>query len=269
MDATRQVLDEVMRWAEARLDRRLTVEVLAHRAGYSAAHFSRAFSAMAGESPARWLTGRRVAKATGLLTSSRAHVLDIALACGFDDATTFARAFRRRTGLSPSAFRASVRPQEPRSHAAHVRIGGIAPSAGFRLCGLMADVAADPAAPGALWQALFRALDEMGIARTERELRQVAFWRGDPTVRYTCVAGFVGGDADGLPLPFVSVDVPPCLCRCFIVEGEADCLAGAYAEIYGWLLAETGDRPAADFVFERPRPAGRAGVEIWLPVALR
>jgi AraC-like DNA-binding protein/predicted transcriptional regulator YdeE len=266
MGATRQIIEEVMCWAEAHLDQALSVEVLARRAGYSLSHFSRLFAVVAGESPARWLIGRRVKMAAERLLANREHVLDVAFACGFRDVTTFPRAFRRRTGLSPTAFR-RLHSTEAARRSPPVRAGGVVPSAAFHLCGLMADVSADPAAPGMLWRTLFQMLDEAGVPIAGREFRQVAFWRGDPEVRYTCIAGFVGAEGDDLPLPFVSLDIPSCTCRCFVVDGKAECLAGAYDEIYSALLPGSGDRAAGDFVLERPRRDGGEGVEIWLPIA--
>lgn len=265
MRANRQIIEEVMRWAEERLADDLSVPAMAERAGYTEAHFSRLFSAVAGESPACWLTGRRVARAAERLRSSKVHVFDIALDCGFADATTFARAFRRRTGLSPSAYRraAGVGNQRP---AALVQDMGTVASPAFCLCGLTAEVAADPAAPAALWQAARRHLAETGLPIDPQDLWQVAFWRGDPQVRYTCAVGFVCRDGEGLPLPFALLRVPAALCRRFVVERPDEALAAAYEMIYGDLLPAAGDRLAADFVIERPRPDGGEGVEIWVPI---
>jgi AraC-like DNA-binding protein len=44
--------------------------------------------------------------ALGMLRQSRQRVIDVAQAVGFDDATSFAKAFRRWTGESPTSYRA-------------------------------------------------------------------------------------------------------------------------------------------------------------------
>lgn len=266
MRANRLIVEEVMRWAEERLADDLGVPAMAERAGYAEAHFSRLFSTVAGEGPACWLTGRRVARAAERLRSGSDHVLDIALDCGFADVTTFSRAFRRRTGLSPSAYRRAAGIGD-RQLAAPIREMGTVASPAFRLCGLTAEVAADPAAPAALWQEVRRRLAEAGRRTDPRNFRQVAFWRGDSQVRYTCAVGFVCDDGEGLPLPFVLLGVPAALCRRFVIERPEEVLAAAYETIYGDLLPVTGDRLAADFVIERPRPDGGEGIEIWVPVA--
>jgi AraC-like DNA-binding protein/predicted transcriptional regulator YdeE len=264
MRANREIIEAVMRWAEERIAADLSVGAMAERAGYSAAHFARLFSAVAGESPAGWLTGRRVARAAERLRAGRSHVLDIALDCGFTDVTTFARAFRRRTGLSPSAYR---RAAGGGRSAELVRMSGTLASPAFRLCALTADVTADPAAPAALWQTLRRHLADDGMDIDLLDWRQVAFWRGNPEARYTCAVGFVCGEGESLPLPFALLAIPAAICRRFVIEGRTDCLAAAYATIYGDLLPAAGDRLAASFVIERPRPDGGEGAEIWVPIA--
>ena len=266
MRLNRQIIEEVMRWAEDRLADGLTVSAMAERAGYSDAHFSRLFLAVAGEPPGCWLTGGRVARAAECLRSANARVLDIALECGFADMTTFARSFRRRTGLSPSAYRRVARPAAERP-AGLVREAGTVASPAFHLCGLTADVAADPSAPAALWQALRQKLADDGLQIDPQLFRQVAFWRGDAQARYTCVVGFVCDIGEELSLPFAILGIPAAVCRRFVVEHPAEGLAPAYEAIYGELLPATGDRLAADFVIERPRPDASEGVEIWVPIA--
>lgn len=256
-----------MRWAEERLADDLSVAALARRAGYSDAHFSRLFLAVVGETPAGWLTGRRVERAAGRLRSGNAHVLDVALDCGFADVTTFARAFRRRTGLSPSAYRRATGGGAERRPVVPVREAGTVALPGFALCALVADVAADPAAPAALWQALRQRLAEEGRRVDPASFRQVAFWRGNPEARYTCAVGYVCEADEDLALPFARLRIPAAVCRRFVAEPSATGFAAAYAAIYGALLPASGDRLAADFVIERPRSDGNDGVEIWVPIA--
>lgn len=265
MRANRQTIEDIMRWVDERLADDLSVAAMAKRAGYSDAHFSRLFSAVAGESPASWLTGRRVTRAAERLRSGRAHVLDVALECGFVDATTFARAFRRRTGLSPSAYRRAMR-ADGGCPVGLVREAGTVASPAFCLSALTVDVLDDPAAPAGLWRAVLLHLEEAGLRVDRRDMRQVAFWRGDPQTRYTCAAGFVCGTGEDLPLPFALLRVPAALCRRFVIERPDETLAAAYEAIYEDLLPAAGDRLAANFVIERPRPDGGEGVEILVPI---
>lgn len=91
--------------AEERLEDGLRVTQLPRLAGVSAAHLSRTFRRQLGMTPSAWLTGRRVARAAQLLSSSGRDVLDIALALGFASPSWFHRAFRAAHGVTPAAYR--------------------------------------------------------------------------------------------------------------------------------------------------------------------
>ena len=63
-------------------------------------------------SPAEYLRRTRLTAAAELLMSeptSRVHIADIAARCGFADATTFTRAFRREFGCTPREWRSRER----------------------------------------------------------------------------------------------------------------------------------------------------------------
>ncbi len=265
MHTTKAVIREVMTWAADHLDEDLAVEVLARRAGYSTPYFSRAFAAVVGESPASWILSKRVERAAERLTSEGSRVVDVALDCGFNDVTTFARAFRRRTGLTPSAFRRARNGAEARPElvvaAERVRLQA------FRLSGLAVDVHGDPTGPAALWQRLMKLIDDMEMVVAPEDFCQVAFWQGDPEMAYTCVAGFRHEGNAPPPLPFVSIDIPAATCRRFLVDDAGQRIGLAYEMIFDTLLPQLRDRPTANFVCELPRADGREGVEIWLPVA--
>ena len=83
----------------------LCVEDLARAAGMNRFTFMRAFRAAFGESPYQYVLAYRLQRAADALRDSHASVLDVALACGFDDAGRFARMFRAQFGLTPSEYR--------------------------------------------------------------------------------------------------------------------------------------------------------------------
>jgi AraC-like DNA-binding protein len=90
----------------ARLDRPLPVSELAAVAGMSRAHFTRLFTQATGLPPAEYVLGRRLDNAARLLVEgARLPVKEIATLTGFTDPNYFAKAFRRRYGLSPTEFR--------------------------------------------------------------------------------------------------------------------------------------------------------------------
>ena len=88
-----------------RLSEKVTVAALAEAAGLSRSHFTRAFTASFGESPARYLLERRIARARELLLETEHPVTEIALSCGFADHAHFSTVFRKEIGLAPSAYR--------------------------------------------------------------------------------------------------------------------------------------------------------------------
>ena len=82
-----------------------SLEELAVLADRSAAHVCRAFATATGLPPHRWLLARRIERARDLLSNSDLPVAEIAAAVGYDDPSYFARLFKRRTGVTPQAWR--------------------------------------------------------------------------------------------------------------------------------------------------------------------
>jgi AraC family transcriptional regulator of arabinose operon len=83
----------------------LRVDRLARDCSLSASRFAHLFQADMGESPARYLDGIRIRKAQELLIGTSRSVKEISLEVGYRDPLYFSRAFRRKVGLSPKAFR--------------------------------------------------------------------------------------------------------------------------------------------------------------------
>ena len=107
-------------WATALSDRRVvkaihavhaditrlwTVAQMAHEAGMSRSSFAAAFTAAVGESPLDYVTNWRIYRAKVLLSSSDASLAEIATRVGYESDTALSRAFRRKVGLPPGAFR--------------------------------------------------------------------------------------------------------------------------------------------------------------------
>ena len=95
---------------QAHLDEDLPLARLAARAGLSPHHFQRAFRRAVGETPRRYVERLRVERAAFRLLHHEGTLLELALECGFTNADTFTRAFRRRFGRTPAAHRARPRP---------------------------------------------------------------------------------------------------------------------------------------------------------------
>jgi AraC-like DNA-binding protein len=83
----------------------LDVPAVAAVAHVSAAHFSRSFRAVFGETPGRYLQRRRVERSMFLLRETDRSITDICLDVGFTSLGTFSRMFRQIVGETPSDYR--------------------------------------------------------------------------------------------------------------------------------------------------------------------
>ena len=88
--------------------RDIGIQELADLVGLSRFHFASAFRLATGHSPHAWLTDLRMQHARQLLSQSELPVTGIALAVGFQTPSSFAAAFRKRLGMTPSQFRRAL-----------------------------------------------------------------------------------------------------------------------------------------------------------------
>jgi AraC family transcriptional regulator len=98
---------------EAHLDADLSAAALARAAGLSPSRFHRVFRAEVGETPHEYVTRLRLDRAAFGLATQEGTVADIAVAVGYATPDTFTRAFTRRFGTTPSAYRAPVAATTP------------------------------------------------------------------------------------------------------------------------------------------------------------
>jgi AraC family transcriptional regulator len=77
-------------------------------ADLSAHRFAHNFKQATGLAPHQYVIRERMARARRMLRSG-ATVAEVAYALGFGSPSRFALAFRRSTGVTPSAYRAAVR----------------------------------------------------------------------------------------------------------------------------------------------------------------
>lgn len=82
-----------------------TVAELAEICGISPRHLHRQFLALTGKTVANYIADVRIEDAKRLLAARDRPIKAIAQNCGFTHANSFARAFRRSTGLTPHDFR--------------------------------------------------------------------------------------------------------------------------------------------------------------------
>ncbi|MEU7031147.1 helix-turn-helix domain-containing protein [Streptomyces sp. NPDC046275] len=115
-------------WAMEHLDRPLTLTDLARHAGVSVRTLSRRFHAETGVSPLQWLLHQRVERARELLETTTLPMDALARACGLGTADSLRHHLLRRTGLTPSAYRASFN-RLPGTGPARPRVRPLTPAA--------------------------------------------------------------------------------------------------------------------------------------------
>lgn len=99
-------LAQTLEWARARLGTPLSVADLARHAHLSPTTLHRRFRAEVGTTPLAWLTSERVDLARGLLEQGVAPLDAVAHRSGLGTTANLRAQLRRRTGLSPSQYRA-------------------------------------------------------------------------------------------------------------------------------------------------------------------
>jgi len=90
---------------EDAVEERLRMPSLAEQLGVSPDKLERAFHAETGVAPSSYYRRLRLRRAADLLAHSSLSVREVALACGFENMSSFARAFREYRGQSPRTVR--------------------------------------------------------------------------------------------------------------------------------------------------------------------
>jgi AraC family transcriptional regulator len=98
----------VTTYIEEHLAEQISLATLAQLVRLSPYYFCRAFKHSFGLPPLRYHTSRRIEHAKSLLAKPASSVTNIGLTFGFSDTSSFSAAFRKATGLTPTAYRRSL-----------------------------------------------------------------------------------------------------------------------------------------------------------------
>jgi transcriptional regulator GlxA family with amidase domain len=102
-------LTRVLAHIEYHLAEAMTVADLAKVACLSVFHFTRAFAAAMDVPPHRYVNGRRIHSAKELIATGATSLSEIAFDCRFSSQSSFTRAFKRATGITPAEYRRRLR----------------------------------------------------------------------------------------------------------------------------------------------------------------
>jgi transcriptional regulator GlxA family with amidase domain len=105
-------MSDLAAWMLRNLRQDLSVQALASRAKLGTRHFNRRFQAAFGMTPAAYVERLRLDEARHRLASRRHTIERIAVSVGYASADSFRRAFERRFGVAPMAYRRSFVFQE-------------------------------------------------------------------------------------------------------------------------------------------------------------
>jgi len=103
----------ILKELDQRLDRAVSLDELAQRAGFSAQHLNRVFRRTLGVTPLQYLQQTRMEHAARLLAGAELTIKAVAAQVGFDDPYYFSRAFHEHFGQSPSDYRKAAGSDSP------------------------------------------------------------------------------------------------------------------------------------------------------------
>ena len=86
-------------------DNALTIENAARCAGISEVYFRRVFGECFGASPLKYIQEKRISHAKRLMSDRTRNLESIAIDCGYTSIYSFSAAFKKKEGISPSAYR--------------------------------------------------------------------------------------------------------------------------------------------------------------------
>ena len=100
------VVNELARWINDNLEKKLTVHTLSAFSGYSEWHLFRLFQQYFHLSPMEYIRQQRMILSLSLLQKEPSfRIVDICIMTGYEDISAFNRTFKKYHALTPTQFR--------------------------------------------------------------------------------------------------------------------------------------------------------------------
>ena len=100
-----EVVQHMIDWIEANVDKTKILEKLSHEMGYSPWYCSVLFHDVTGMTLKAYASGRRLTMATEEIRDTEGRILDIAIKYGYSSQEALSRAFKEQFGCTPAAYR--------------------------------------------------------------------------------------------------------------------------------------------------------------------
>lgn len=111
-DSDSRAFDAMLSYVHANYMKDITIADIAHACGYSESSVSHLFRQYCNASVKKYINQLRINQAKRLLVTSSLNISQIAAMCGFSNVNYFPTAFKKDTGISPTAFRLQQPPNK-------------------------------------------------------------------------------------------------------------------------------------------------------------
>lgn len=99
------IVHDLIKWIDLNLDKKIKIEDISTRSGYSKFYIQRVFKSVTGFTCAEYIRNRKLECASEDLLCSQMPVMDVAMKYGFESQQIFTRIFKRRFHIPPGRFR--------------------------------------------------------------------------------------------------------------------------------------------------------------------
>jgi len=104
-----ELVRSAVRFVHENIGRKFGIAEVARAVAMSESRLRAVFRRMVGVPLGEYVLRSRIDRASSLLGGSSMNVSEVAAACGFESLYSFSRAFKKRRGSAPSAYRRSIR----------------------------------------------------------------------------------------------------------------------------------------------------------------
>ena len=98
-------IKDVIKYIETNYQHAITIDEIAGVCNFSSSHFMKYFKKVMGTSFIDYLNEYRLSMASRLLLTTSDNILEVAAECGYDNLSYFNRLFKKKFGVTPSAYR--------------------------------------------------------------------------------------------------------------------------------------------------------------------